>query len=84
MNINRCAYNLSEDYQYVLNYLISSKKLLFSLFLYKSDFCSVATCGINNHDDITFMFDNSLNMQHISQDKFVSFCRENKIKFILP
>ena len=84
MNINKCAYNLSEDYQYVLDYLISSKKLIFSLFPYKSDFCSVATCGINNHNGITFMFDNSLDIQHTTQDEFVCFCQKNKIKFILP
>ena len=84
MNLNKCAYNLNEDYQYVLDYLISSKKLLLSLFPHKSDFCSVATCGVNNHNDITFLFDNSLQIQHITQDKFILFCKENKIKFIMP
>lgn len=84
MNINKCAYNLTEDYQYVLDYLISSKKLLLSLFPHEFNFCSVATCGVNEHNDITFLFDNSLKIQHITQDKFILFCKENKIKFILP
>ena len=33
MNLNKCPYNLSEDYEMIFDYLNESKKLLFALFL---------------------------------------------------
>lgn len=86
MNLNKCPYNLSEDYEMIFDYLNESKKLLFALFLYKCNYCSVATCGVARAEKIVFSFDNSLNMEYANNNKddFISFCKEKQIKFIMP
>ena len=86
MNLNKCPYNLSEDYENIFDYLNKSNKLLFALFPYKSDFCSVATCGVARAEKIIFSFDNSLQMEYANNNKddFISFCMEKQIKFIMP
>ena len=86
MNLNKCPYNLSEDYENIFDYLNKSNKLLFALFPYKSVFCSVATCGVARAEKIIFSFDNSLQMEYVNNNKddFISFCNEKQIKFIMP
>ncbi len=86
MNLNKCPYNLSEDYEMIFDYLNKSNKLLFALFLYKHNYCSVATCGVARAEKIIFSFDNSLQMEYVNNNKddFISFCMEKQIKFIMP
>lgn len=86
MNLNKCPYNLSEDYENIFDYLNKSNKLLFALFQYKHNYCSVATCGVARVEKILFSFDNSLHMEYANNNKddFISFCKEKQIKFIMP
>lgn len=87
MNLTKCPYNLSEDYEYIFDYLNKSNNCLFALFQYnKNNYCSVATCGVARAEKIVFSFDNSLNMEYANNNKddFVSFCKEKQIKFIIP
>lgn len=86
MLLTKCPYKLSEDYEMIFDYLNKSKNLLFALFQYKYNYCSVASCGVARAERIIFSFDNSLNMEYLNNNKddFISFCKENKIKFIMP
>ena len=86
MILNKCPYNLSEDYENIFDYLNKSNKLLFALFQYKNDYCSVATCGVARAEKIIFSFDNSLQMEYVNNNKddFISYCKEKQIKFIMP
>lgn len=86
MNLNKCPYNLSEDYEMIFDYLNKSKNLLFALFQYKHNHCSVASCGVARAEKIVFSFDNSLHIEYVNNNKddFISFCKKNKIKFITP
>lgn len=86
MILNKCPYNLSEDYENIFDYLNKSNKLLFALFLYKHNYCSVATCGVARAEKIIFSFDNSLQMEYVNNNKddFISYCKEKQIKFIMP
>ena len=85
MILNKCPYNLSEDYENIFDYLNKSNNCLFALFQYKHDYYSVATCGVARAEKIIFSFDNSLNMEYVNNNKddFISFCKERKIKFIV-
>lgn len=86
MNLNKCPYNLSEDYEYIFDYLNKSNNCLFVLFPYKDNYCSVATCGVARAEKIIFSFDNSLQMEYVNNNKedFISFGKEKQIKFIMP
>ena len=86
MNLNKCPYNLSEDYEMIFDYLNKSNNLLFALFPHEHNYCSVATCGVARAEKIVFSFDNSLRMEYVNNNKddFISLCKEKQIKFIIP
>lgn len=86
MILTKCPYNLSEDYENIFDYLKKSNNCLFALFQHEHNYCSVATCGVARAEKIIFSFDNSLNMEYVNNNKddFISFCKERKIKFIMP
>jgi len=86
MNLNKCPYKLSEDYENIFDYLNKSNNCLFALFQHEHNYCSVATCGVVNAENIILSFDNSLNREYVknNKDDFISYCKEKQIKFIMP